>query len=625
MKYHELATEIVNNVGGRGNVVSLVHCSTRLRFKLKDKSKADAEVLKSNPGVIMVVESGGQFQVVIGSHVSDVYQAVCEIVGINDDKPLAEIPGEKVTLLSRLIDIVSAIFTPFIGLMAASGILKGLLALSLVCGWLTEKDGTYKIWFAASDSLFYFLPLIIGYTAGKKFGGNPFITMAIGGSLLHPVIMQSLQSAGNLVLVGEHFLGIPVILINYSSSVIPIILASWASSWIERQSNKIIPATVKSFITPLLCLAITVPLAFMLIGPAATWLSKMLAYGYQAVYSVAPWLAGGLIGSIWQVSVIFGLHWGLVPLIINNFTVFGHDSMIPMILPAVMGQVGASLGIFLKTRDIRLKMLAGSATTVGFFGITEPAIYGVNLPYRRPFLFGCIAGGAGGAVVGFFNTQVYSFGLANLFTLIQTIPPSGIDSTVWGAALGLAISLVLACVMTFIAGVPAEDKKGKPASMNNDVKYDGYSILSPLSGAVVSLSDVPDNTFSGGLLGQGVAIIPLDGRVIAPFDGEVSSLFPSRHAIGLLSNDGTELLIHIGIDTVKLDGHYFTTHVKTGDRIHSGDVLLEFDRQKIIDSGYDIITPIIISNSDDYSSVENIVKGKSIHAGEPLLGLSHKP
>ena len=310
MEYQALAKDILGHVGGKENIVSLVHCATRLRFKLKDNQRADAEGLKKNPGVIMVVESGGQFQVVIGNHVHDVWQAVRNEAGLTDDAPVVEEKGEKGNLLGRLIDIVSGIFTPFIGILAASGILKGLLALAVVCGWLTTESGTYKIWFAASDALFFFFPLVLGYTAGKKFGGNPFITMVIGGALTHPVMIAAFNASQQPGAVSEAFLGIPVTWFNYSSSVIPIILAAWVSCWLEKQSTRLLPSSMKNFFAPLICLGVTVPLTFLVIGPLATWLSQMLANGYQTIYVLAPWLAGAAMGTLWQVCVIFGLHWG---------------------------------------------------------------------------------------------------------------------------------------------------------------------------------------------------------------------------------------------------------------------------------------------------------------------------
>ncbi|MGC0848715.1 PTS beta-glucoside transporter subunit IIABC [Pantoea agglomerans] len=620
MEYHTLAQDILSHIGGRENIVSLVHCATRLRFKLKDNHKADAEGLKKNPGVIMVVESGGQFQVVIGNHVHDVWLAVRTEAGLTDEpSSVKEEDAVAGNLLSRLIDIVSGIFTPFIGVLAASGILKGLLALAVVCGWLSVQSGTYKIWFAASDALFFFFPLVLGYTAGKKFGGNPFITMVIGGALTHPTMIAAFNASQQSVAITDAFLGIPVTWFNYSASVIPIILAAWISCWLEKQSSRRLPASMKNFFAPLICLSVTVPLTFLVIGPLATGLSQILANGYQWIYALAPWLAGAVLGALWQVCVIFGLHWGLVPLMINNLAVLGHDSMLPMLLPAVMGQVGAALGVFLRSRDARQKMLAGSSVTAGIFGITEPAVYGVNLPLRRPFIFGCVAGAIGGAIVGFSSTHVYSFGFANIFTIAQMIPPGGVDSTLWGGIAGTLVALILSCGMTLVAGMP---RKSTPDPVSPVIPGED-DILSPMTGTVLALDQIPDPTFASGLLGQGAAIIPSDNKVIAPFAGEVASLFQTRHAIGLLSHSGVELLIHVGIDTVRLGGKPFTAHVKVGDTFSAGDLLLEFDRQAILDAGYDLATPIIITNSDEYPEVMTVA-GTAVTAGTPLLSVTRQ-
>jgi len=620
MEYHTLAQDILSHIGGRENIVTLVHCATRLRFKLKDNHKADAEGLKKNPGVIMVVESGGQFQVVIGNHVHDVWQAVRSEAGLADELSAAT-EGEKTggNVFNHLIDIVSGIFTPFIGILAASGILKGLLALAVVCGWLSVESGTYKIWFAASDALFFFFPLVLGYTAGKKFGGNPFITMVIGGALTHPTMIAAFNASQQSGEMTDAFLGIPVTWFNYSASVIPIILAAWVSCWLEKQSSRRLPASMKNFFAPLICLSVTVPLTFLVIGPLATGLSQILANGYQWIYALAPWLAGAALGALWQVCVIFGLHWGLVPLMINNLAVLGHDSMLPMLLPAVMGQVGAALGVFLRSRDARQKMLAGSSVTAGIFGITEPAVYGVNLPLRRPFIFGCVAGAIGGAIVGFSSTHVYSFGFANIFTIAQMIPPGGVDSTLWGGIAGTLVALILSCGMTLVAGMP---RKSTPDAVSPVIPGED-DILSPMTGTVLALDQIPDPTFASGLLGQGAAIIPSDNKVIAPFAGEVASLFQTRHAIGLLSHSGVELLIHVGIDTVRLGGKPFTAHVKVGDTFSAGELLLEFDRHDILDAGYDLATPIIITNSDEYPEVMTVA-GTAVTAGTPLLSVTRQ-
>ncbi len=614
MDYQALAQHILARVGGKENISSVIHCATRLRFRLKDNGRADAQGLKAHPGVIMVVESGGQFQVVIGNHVHDVWLAVCREAGITEDAAPAADDAPRGSLLARLIDVVSGIFTPFIGVLAASGILKGLLAIAVVCGWLNTSSATYKIWFAASDALFFFFPLVLGYTAGKKFGGNPFITMTIGGALTHPTMIAAFQASQQAGAITETFLGVPVIWFNYSASVIPIIFAAWVSCWLEKQGNRLLPSAVKNFFTPLLCLGATVPLTFLIIGPVATWLSQMLANGYQFIYAFAPWLAGAAAGALWQVCVIFGLHWGLVPLMVNNLAVLGQDSLLPMLLPAIMGQVGAALAIFLRSRDARQKTLAGSSVTAGIFGITEPAVYGVNLPLRRPFIFGCVAGAVGGAIVGFSHSHVYSFGFASVFTLAQMIPPGGVDASLWGGVLGTLTALVLACGLTLTAGLPGRIKE----SGNTSQALPQNAALAPLSGTVLALDDVPDPTFASGLLGAGAAIIPSGNEVRAPFAGSVASLFETRHAIGLQGDNGMELLIHVGIDTVKLEGKPFTAHVRVGDHVQPGDLLITFDRQSIIDAGYDLTTPIIISNSDSYRAVTTVA-ATAVTAGMPLL------
>lgn len=608
MKYKTLATEILDGVGGRSNVNSVIHCATRLRFKLKDAKKADVAALKNNPGVIMVVESGGQFQVVIGNHVSEVYSALLSTAGMDDMADASsDNTGKSDGIFARFIDVIAGIFTPLMGIMAASGIIKGFLALSLACGWLTESHGTYKLLFAASDALFYFFPIVLGFTAGKKFGGNVFVTMAIGGALVHPSIVAEFTASAAAGYQPLHFLGIPVTFINYASSVIPIIFASWVSCRLEKPLNAVLHANIRNFFTPALCLLITVPLTFLIIGPVATWLSHQLAQGYQVIYGASPAVAGGFMGSMWQVFVIFGLHWGFVPLMINNFSALGSDTMLPLLIPAVLGQAGAALGVFLKTRDMKLKGIAGSAFSAGIFGITEPAIYGVNLPLRRPLILGCVGGAFGGAIIGYFHTTQYSFGLPSIFSFTQVIPAHGIDATVWACMVGSAFAFLFAAMGTWMFGIKpvavAEDSTPTTRATPESAPSRQEKIISPMEGDVLALDAVQDPTFASGLMGQGIAIKPRVGRVLSPVNGTVASLFKTRHAIGLESDDGAQVLIHVGIDTVKLDGQHFTAHIATGDVVKQGDLLVEFDIPAIEAAGYDVTTPIIITNSEDYIDV----------------------
>ncbi|KAB8313653.1 PTS beta-glucoside transporter subunit IIABC [Erwinia endophytica] len=628
MKYQQLARQILLGVGGRENIQSVVHCATRLRFRLKTSHKADTDQLKQNPGIITIVESGGQYQVVIGNHVGEVYQALLSEGGLSDtERGDDNESAEKLTLFARFIDIVSGIFTPFIGVMAASGILKGLLALALALGVMEEQSGSYKILFVASDALFYFLPIVLGYCAGKKFGGNPFVCMTIGAALVHPIMLEAFtnEQAGQAPM---HFFGVPVILINYASSVIPIILAAWVSCLIERLLNLRLPGAIRNFTTPLVCLMVVVPLNFLLIGPIATWLSHLLANGYLWAYALSPLVAGLFVGGFWQVFVIFGLHWGLVPLIINNISIYGQDSMLPLLLAAVMGQTGATLGVLLRTRDNKLKGIAASAFSACWFGITEPAVYGVTLPGRRPFIFGCIGGALGAAIIGFYQARVYSFGFANIFTLFQTMPATGIDVTVIAAGIGSLLALVIGAVATYFFGLPTE--KATPRAANTDPSGPSsaspsllktLTLDSPMSGRVIPLEDVPDQTFASGLLGKGVGIIPTDGRVVSPVNGTIASLFRTGHAIGLLDENGVELLIHVGLDTVKLDGKHFTIHVSQDQPVSRGELLIEFDMTAISQAGYDLTTPIIVSNSDDYLDILPATVQTEVKENMPLLTL----
>ncbi|MEH2921400.1 PTS beta-glucoside transporter subunit IIABC [Samsonia erythrinae] len=614
MEYKTLASEILDGVGGRGNILSVIHCATRLRFKLKDNQKADTASLKRHPGVIMVVESGGQFQVVIGNHVSDVYLCLLDVAGLADCADATNQDGDdekKGNILSRFIDIISGIFTPLLGIMAASGILKGFLALALTCGWLVDTSGTYKVLFAASDALFFFFPVVLGYTAGKKFGGNPFVTMAIGATLVHPSMIAEFNAMQNADYQTLHFLGIPITFINYASSVIPIIFSAWLSSRLEKPLNALLHINIRNFFTPLLCLCITVPVTFLLIGPAATWLGSLLANGYQLIYGLNASIAGALIGALWQVFVIFGLHWGLVPLMINNLSVLGHDTLLPLLVPAVLGQAGAVLGVLLRTRDMKLKGVSGSALSAAIFGITEPAVYGVTLPLKRPFIFGCLGGALGASILGYYQTTIYSFGFASIFTFTQVIPPSGVDNTVWAAVIGTLIAFIFATAASWAFGIPQQDNAAEePPSgtspqtpRRSSEAMSQLAISSPIDGTVLPLDRVNDQTFASGLMGKGIAIKPQVGRVVSPVNGTVASLFKTLHAIGLESEEGAEILIHIGIDTVKLDGQYFTAHIKTGDVVRQGDLLVEFDYQAIEQAGYDTTTPIIITNSENYVDV----------------------
>lgn len=629
MKNKQLAEVIIEHVGGKDNIISLVHCATRLRFALKDESKANADFLKKQAGIITVVQSGGQFQVVIGNSVADVFDVIMQLTDLNEtpskDAPSAAPKG----VISKLIDLVSSIFIPVLVVLVAGGILKGIIALLQVCSIVHEKTPTFNFLTAIADAPFYYLPIILGFSAVKKFGGNPYVGMALGGALIHPAIIGMIKE--NIELQTEFF-NIPIQLIQYKSSVFPVILAAWFYSLLERNFNKIMHDSFKKFISPLLGIMITVPLTFALIGPVVAFLSNSVANGIIYVYELNSVIAGMILAGLWQIMVVFGIHWGLVPFAINNTIVYHEDFMLPILFPAVFAQVGAVLAVMLRSKDPQVKALASSSALSGIFGVTEPAIYGINLPLKRPFVIGCISAMVGGGIIGYFKSVIFSFSFTSIFAFLQMIPADGLDDKFYAAVIGSIISFLIALIVTYLFGIPKDKKQ------NDDNETENYqlnsnqtdiseqvktiTIASPLTGQIIDLKEVNDVTFASGLMGKGAAIIPTVGEAIAPEDGEVVSLFRTKHAIGFQTKSGAEILIHIGIDTVKLDGQYFEAHVESGQKVKKGDRLVSFDIEAIKQAGFEVTTPIIITNSDDYIDVQCIFNQDDIQQGDALLALS---
>ncbi|MDK8641786.1 beta-glucoside-specific PTS transporter subunit IIABC [Niallia taxi] len=618
MKYEQLAKDIIANVGGKENVSNVVHCITRLRFKLKDEGKANTEVLKNMDDVVTVMKSGGQYQVVIGNHVPDVYKAVVTVGGFQGQEQVEEDEGPKGSLFSRFIDMISSIFTPVLGVLAASGMIKGFNALFVALGWLENTSGTYQILNAAGDALFYFLPIFLGYTAIKKFGGTPFIGMAIGAALVYPTL-STLTTGDPLytVFAGTMFespiyvtfLGIPVILMSYSSSVIPIILSTFFAAKVEKWLRSFIPDVVKTFVVPLLTLLIVIPITFMVIGPIATWASSLIGAGSLFLYNLSPLIAGILLGGLWQVIVIFGLHWGLVPIAINNVATMGFDTILATVFAASFAQIGAVLAILIKTKDKKLKSLSIPAFISGIFGVTEPAIYGITLPLKKPFIISCIGAAAGGAILGLANVKGYIIGGLGIFGIPTYISPDGLGMDLWGALIAIVVAFIVAFILTYLFGGIGKEKT---ASTNAEVKSASNEvaattavqhevIISPLNGEVKALSEVEDAAFSTGALGHGLAIEPTEGKLYAPVSGTVSALFPTNHAIGITTDSGADILIHIGMDTVQFEGKYFKAYTVQGEYVEKGQLLIEFDIEEIRKAGKLLTTPVVVTNYKDYS------------------------
>ncbi|AIF65308.1 beta-glucoside-specific PTS transporter subunit IIABC [Terribacillus saccharophilus] len=637
MKYEQLAKDIIEQVGGRENVNSVVHCITRLRFKLKDENKANTEALKNMDDVVTVLKSGGQYQVVIGNHVPDVYKAVAHVGGFTGNEQASQEKDKDTNPFNKFIDIISSIFTPVLGVLAATGMIKGFNAMFLAFGWLKEESGTYQILNAVGDSLFYFFPIFLGYTAMRKFGGSHFIGMAIGAALVYPTLsglttgdpLYTLFS-GTLFESPVHitFLGMPVILMTYSSSVIPIILATFFAAKVERGFAKIVPSVIKTFVVPFLTLLVVVPLTFLIIGPIATWAGQLIGQATLSIYDLSPIIAGLFLGAFWQIFVIFGLHWGLVPISINNLAVYGGDPVLALVFAASFAQIGAVLAVWIRIKQKKLKTLSIPAFISGIFGVTEPAIYGITLPLKRPFIISCIGGALGGAVLGITKTTGYMTGGLGIFQIPTFIGPNGFDLGFWGSFISIGVAFASAFVLTMLFGFTKENNKPDtvqepttPIQKEEKLAIGNDVIASPFQGSIVSLSEIKDEAFATGALGKGVAIIPSEGKLYAPASGVVSVLFPTKHAIGITADSGAEILVHIGMDTVQLDGKFFDAHVKQGDRVEKGQLLIEFDLDSIQNAGFDITTPVVVTDVRGYNLVA-ATEEKQVKWGEPLLTLN---
>jgi len=636
VNYSTLAGDVLAAVGGEDNVAGVVHCATRLRFTLRDRARADKAAVTALPGVITVVENGGQFQVVVGNNVSKVYAGLPASLTEGDRVPGANEVGQKVGILSRVIDVVSAIFAPILGVLAATGILKGLLIILSTTGVLPSTSTTYQVLFATGDAFFAFLPMLLAVTTARKFGANVFTAMAVAGALIYtnlvnvtwvidgervPMTMLEYLRAGNAV----DFLGIPVLLQTYTSSVVPIILAVWLLSYVERLANRFIHEAVRSFITPLISLVIVVPVTLLTIGPAGTWVSALMANLMTGAYQFSPIVLGILMGGLWQVLVIFGVHWGIVPLFINNIANTGFDYMKSAAFPAVLAQAGAALGVTLRLREKKTKALGFSATLAAVFGVTEPAIYGITLPRKRAFLVAGISGAVGGAIVGAGGVKVFSTGAPGLLTLPIGIDPSGDPTNFIWLIVGTIVAFSLSAIGTYFFGFSRADlAKDRAAAAAERAKVEtpvhtapgSLTVLSPARGEVVALSEVPDKAFASGAMGQGFAVRPADGTFVSPAAGEV--VVAQGHAYGIKTAEGAELLVHIGIDTVALDGAPFTPRVKVGDTVTAGAPLVDVDLAAIRAAGLDAITPVVVINSSDFGAFEVNGLGAAA-AGAPAL------
>lgn len=543
--YQKLEHDIIRLAGGADNIASAQRCATRLRLVLKNTPGQAEEKIKALPGVITVVQKQGQFQVVIGNHVGDVFEAVSAELETNKKAEQEERPKEKENLLNRLLQMISVVFAPVCYVLAAGGLLQGLLIILTMAVPSVTETGVY-----------------------------PEIT--------------------------------------YTSSVLPPLILVALLSKLEKFLNKHLPELIRSLFTPLICLAALVPLTIVVIGPLIQWLSNGVAAGYNLLYQMAPPIAGAVVGGVWQVIVIFGIHWGMVPIVIANFAQNGQDTLQIFIQIAVISQMAAAFGVFLKAKDKQLRTDALSAGITGIFGITEPAIYGITLPRKKPFIYGCIWAAIGSAIAVILGATQYVYaGLPGLISVVNSISvenPGSFPACATGAA--VTITGTIGSILLF--GCEPKQKENAEHSIL------GQTVFSPLTGELKSLKDVNDPTFSEEILGKGIAILPKEGIVYAPFDGVVSALFDTKHAIGLTDDQGMELLIHVGLETVNLGGTHFEVHISQGDLVKKGDPLITFDLQEI-QKTHDVITPVLITNADDFSEIVVQKEFGPVKAGDAIL------
>ncbi|WP_342045124.1 beta-glucoside-specific PTS transporter subunit IIABC [Bacillus sp. OTU530] len=609
MSYNGLAKDIVRLVGGEQNVSSLVHCATRLRFKLKDRAKADKATLENLNGVLSVVESGGQFQVVVGSHVADVYKEITKIANVGAAAASSDEP--KGSIGARIFEVISRSFSPLLGALAGAGMLKALLTILTMAGLLSAKSGTYFILSAAGNAVFYFLPIFLGITLATKLGANPYVGGTIGAALLEPNFTGLLAAAKS-----TDFIGIPVILMDYSSSVFPVFIAVSIYAVLEKFLKKIIHKDLQMFLVPMLSIAIIVPLTVIAFGPFGVNVGNAIGAAIDFLSTKSGILTGAVVGAGWTFLTLFGLHWGLVPILLDQLA-HGGSPLFAMLAAAPLAQAGLALGVFLRAKDKNVKTLGASTLVPALLsGVTEPILYGLMMRYKRTIPYVIITAAVGGAINGMFGTKAVVYAFPSALS-IPAFAPMGIH------IIAIGIAFAGAALMAVLLGF--EDKKQKEVVSDNKVEagqplVKKEAIVSPLTGAIKALNEVDDQVFASEAMGKGIAIEPTVGKVFAPADGVVSILFPTGHAIGITSEEGAEILIHVGIDTVQLEGKYFSPKVQQGDRVKKGDLLVEFDIEKIKEAGYQITTPVIITNTSQYHEIVE-TNQQRIEAKEGLLTL----
>lgn len=612
-EYRDLATQIVEEIGGKENISTVYHCQTRLRFTLVDNLKAATDDVKAIDGVTTVIINGGQYQVVIGTHVADVFEEVEKLVEISTEAPVTE---EKKGILNSIIDFVAGTFQPIIPALSGAGMVKAVLALLVVFNIITTDSQTYYMLNLFADGVFYFLPILLAFTEAQKLKCNPILAAGVAAMLLHPN-WSALVTAGDPV---NFFSAIPFTLASYSSSIIPIILIIFIQSYVEKFLNKHVPKSVNLVFVPMLTFLIMGTLAFSVLGPIGAIIGDYLAGFFTFLAENASWAPALLIGSLAPIMIMFGIHNGVAPLGIMQMSQLGYDSIFgPGMLCSNMAQATAGTVVALITKDKKVREAAVPGSITAFMGITEPLLYGVNLPKRYPLIASMIGGGLGGLYAGLTHTHRFATGSSGLPAILLYIG----DNTMtffYNIIIALIITVVSTAIITFILAKHFEKDTTFPTETNPLPAMTGQEIFAPLSGEILPIEKADDEVFASKLMGNGVVILPESTDVLAPFDGTIATLFPTRHAIGLISDNGAELLIHIGINTVGLAGKGFESFVKQGDHVTKGQKLVSFNKQTIEDAGFSSQTMVIITNSNDYSEISS-QENQFSQAGDLIIEL----
>lgn len=627
MDYSITAQKLIENLGGQGNIRTVTHCMTRLRFVLNDESIVDDKVVENIPGVMGVMKKSGQYQVIIGNNVAKCYQEITKLGNFAESSPADDQPKEKQNPISVALDFIAGCMTSLIPAIIAGGLMKVIAIIfgPSLLGILETTSDTYIIINAIGDAAFYFLPVFIAYTAAKKLNCNTFLSVMVAAMLLHPDIINLLGSDEPTRLFGF----IPVIHGSYTSSVIPAMLSTILLKYVEIFVEKITPEWSKNFLKPLLIVAITAPITLCVLAPIGLVVGNGLQYVLNGIYNFAPWLAMALFAGFMPFIVMTGMHWAFSPTCILSIATVGFDTMLlPAMLASNLAQAGATFGVAFKTKDRNMKQIAFPAGISALLaGVTEPAMYGVTLRLKKPMYAACLASGIGGFIAGLVQLKAYAFATPCLTAIVQFVAPDGGSNFLYACIIAAA-SFVLSFIFAFIVTkneTPAEASDDTASAVEADTAEAAVSsqpaVANPLKGEAIPLANVNDPTFAAGILGQGYAVIPSEGNVYAPFDGSVETLMDTHHALGLTSKQGTTLLIHVGLETVSLGGKYFTPHVKQGDTFKKGDLLLSFDLDSLKKEGFDTSTPVIITNTDDYQELK-LTKTGEVNAGEEILTIT---